>query len=300
MATNYGLQLRDVLQRDGIAVAPGVHDPLSALAAERVGFDVVAMTGNGTSLAKLGRPDVGLISITEMVENAKRIQDAVDVPVIADADNGFGNAVNVKRTVEEFVTAGVAGIHIEDQVFPKRCGFVKGKDIVSADEAIGKIEAAVAIREELDPEFVLIARTDARGAPDGSIETAIDRVRAYCEAGADVAFVQGPKTSDDLAAVADDIDAPLLYNVSGGSPVVPLDEAADLGYNLAMFPRMSTLPTIRALSDAYCQLRDDGMAAWTDVQAAFDDVPVDDYDDFAGMPEILEFEQRYVPDADES
>jgi 2-methylisocitrate lyase-like PEP mutase family enzyme len=231
-----------------------------------------------------------------MVENAKYIQQTVDVPAISDADNGFGNAVNVARTVREFAAAGVGAIHIEDQVFPKRCGFVDGKRVVSREEAVGKFRAAADARDETGSEMVLIARTDARGAPDGSIDEAIERVTAYCDAGADVAFVQGPADVAELERVADEVDAPLLYNCSGGSPVVPVDRAEALGFDIVIYPRLSTLPTITALFERFEQLRDEGMDAWVDTKAAFEDVPVESFDHFAGVPEVLEWEEEYLPD----
>ena len=293
---SYGAALRAGIESDDLLVAPGVHDPLSARVAERVGFEAVAMTGNGTSLAKIGHPDVGVLTLTEMVENATYIQETVDVPVISDADNGFGNAVNVRRTVREFGRAGVAGIHIEDQSFPKRCGFVDGKQVIDREEAVGKFEAAAAARDEYAPEMVLIARTDARGAPDGTIEEAIDRVTAYCDAGADVAFVQGPKDVGELERVAAEVDAPLLYNCSGGSPVVSLSRAAELGYGVVMFPRMSTQPTIEVLFERYGRLQDAGMDAWEETQESFGQVPIESYDQFAGVPDVRDWENRYLPD----
>ncbi|AUV80799.1 carboxyvinyl-carboxyphosphonate phosphorylmutase [Salinigranum rubrum] len=293
---SYGRRLRALLESDGIVVSPGVHDPLSARVAEEVGFDLVAMTGNGTSLAKVGQPDVGVLTLTEMVENAKYIQQAVDVPIISDADNGFGNAVNVTRTVREFAAAGVGAIHIEDQVFPKRCGFVEGKRVVSKEEAVGKFRAAADIRDECGSEMVLIARTDARGAPEGTLDDAIDRVNAYCEAGADVAFVQGAKDVDELERVAREVDAPLLYNCSGGSPVVSIERADELGYDVVIFPRLSTLPTITALFERFGQLRAEGMDAWTETKEAFEGVPVESYDHFSGVPQVLEWEEEYLPE----
>lgn len=293
---SYGAQLRDAIDSDEILVAPGVHDPLSARVAERVGFDLVAMTGNGTSLSKIGQPDVGVLTLSEMVDNATHIQETVDIPIISDADNGFGNAVNVQRAVRDFARAGVAAIHIEDQSFPKRCGFVAGKQVISHEEAVGKFRAAAAARDEYAPEMVLIARTDARGAPDGTLEEAIGRVNDYCDAGADVAFVQGPNDIDELERIATEVDGPTLYNCSGSSPVIPLERASDLGYNIAMFPRMSTLPTIEILFERYGHLLDEGMDAWIDTQRAFEDVPVESYDAFAGVPEVLEWEEKYLPD----
>jgi 2-methylisocitrate lyase-like PEP mutase family enzyme len=293
---SYGEELRTQIFDDEITVAPGVHDPLTARVAEAIGFESVGMTGNGTSLSKLGQPDVGLITLMEMVENAERIQDTVDIPLIADADNGYGNAINVTRTVHEYIKAGVAGIHIEDQVFPKRCGFVEGKQVISAEEAIGKFEAAADTRDEYDESFIIIARTDARGAPEGTLDEAIKRVNAYCQAGADVAFIQGPKDVSELERIGKAVDAPLIYNCSGGSPVISIDRAESLGFDIVMFPRISTLSTITALFDAYGALAEKGVDAWTDLQAEFDELPIESYDHFAGVPDILEKEERYLPD----
>lgn len=291
----YGGAFRESLAADGLLVAPGVHDPLSARVADHVGFEAVAMTGNGTSVARLGRPDVGLITLPEMVENANRIQETVDVPIIADADTGYGNAINVTRTVREFAKAGVGAIHLEDQRFPKRCGFLEGKQVISREKAVGKIRAAAETRDAIGTELVVIARTDARGAPGGTLESAIDRATAYCEAGADVAFVQGTETADELERVAEAVDAPLLYNCSGGSPIISLDRAAELGYDIAMFPRISTNATIAALFDAYAGLAEAGMDGWRDVKPLLEDCPIEDYDTFTGVPEILELEDRYLP-----
>ncbi len=293
---SYGATLRSRLESDDILVAPGVHDPLSARIAQQVGFDLISMTGNGTSLSKIGHPDVGVMTLSEMVDNATYIQETVDVPLISDADNGFGNAINVRRTVREFARAGVAAIHIEDQSFPKRCGFVDGKQVIPKSEAIGKFRSAADARDEHAPDMVLIARTDARGAPGGTIEEALDRVNAYCEAGADVAFVQGPTDVAELERVGEAVDAPLLYNCSGGSPVVPIERAAEMGYDIVMFPRMSTLPTIEVLFERYGSLHNDGMEAWTDTKNAFEATPVESYDHFAGVPEVLEWEDEFLPD----
>lgn len=293
---SYGEELRTLIFDDEITVTPGVHDPLTARVAEMTGFESVGMTGNGTSLSKLGQPDVGLITLMEMVENAERIQDTVDIPLIADADNGYGNAINVTRTVHEYIKAGVSGIHIEDQVFPKRCGFVEGKQVISSEEAIGKFEAAADTRDEYDESFVIIARTDARGAPEGTLDDAIERVSEYCQAGADVAFIQGPKNVSELERIGATVDAPLIYNCSGGSPIISIDHAEEFGFDLVMFPRLSTLSTITALFDAYSALDENGVDAWTDLQTAFDDLSIESYDHFAGVPEILEKEERYLPE----
>jgi len=170
-------RLRQLLSSTPPLIVPGCYDALSARVLEAAGFPAVYMTGYGTSLALLGLPDAGLATMTEMHLNARYIANAVAVPVIADADNGYGNAINVMRTVREYIQTGVAGIHIEDQAIPKRCGHVAGRRVIPIDEAVGKYRAADAVRRDLDPDFVLIARTDARGAHGGSLDEAIRRVR---------------------------------------------------------------------------------------------------------------------------
>lgn len=289
-------QLRELIEMDGAAVSPGVHDPLVARAVADLDFELVSMTGNGTSVSKPGVPDAGLITMPEMVENAKHIQEAVDVPVIADADNGYGNAVNTIRTVREFVKAGVAGIHIEDQVFPKRCGHVEGKEVVPREEAVGKIRAAADVRDERRPPFVVIARTDARGAVTGSLDDAIDRANAYCEAGADMAFVQGPSDRDEVERIGAEVDAPLLYNVSGESPKLPPDELADLGYDLVMYPRLSALATVLAVRSAAEDLAADPSGTMETLQDGFAQLPYDGFNDFAGFDEVTEWEAAYLPE----
>lgn len=293
---SYGKQFRELLDNDGIIIAPGTHDPLSARIAEQVGFDMISMTGNGTSVAKLGEPDVGLITLPEMVENAANIQETVDIPLLADADNGYGNAVNVARTVREFAKAGIAGIHIEDQVFPKRCGFVQGKQVISREEAIGKFRAAVDTRDKYNEDMILVARTDAKDSPDGDLKEAVERVNEYCDAGADVAFVQGATNKEELEQIGNSINAPLVYNCSGGSPIVPYEQAEQWGYDIILFPRMSMNPAIAALFTAYQGLAEQEMNGWREVKGALKDLPFKDYDEFSGVPEVLEFEQEYLPD----
>lgn len=293
----YGAKLRSSLESQNLLVSPGVHDPLSARIADDVGFELVSMTGNGTSLSKVGSPDVGVMTMTEAVENAKNIQQAVDIPLICDADNGYGNAVNVRRTVEEFAQAGVAAVHIEDQVFPKRCGFVDGKQVISQAEAEGKIQAAATTRDEHAPEMVLIARTDARSAPSGSLEEAINRANGYCEAGADAAFVQGAHSAAELKEIGQAVSAPLVYNCSSGSPVVPLDRVSEIGYNIAIFPRMSTYPMIETLFERFVALKNEGTDAWLETKTAFEQAPIEGYDSFAGVPEVLSWEDKYLPDS---
>jgi len=294
---NYGARLRDLIETDDVFVSPGVHDPLSARVIDGLDFELASMTGNGTSVARMGMPDAGLITLPEMVENARRIQETVGVPVIADADNGYGNAINTVRTTREFARAGVAGFHMEDQVFPKRCGHEAGKRVIGRDEAVGKVRAAAETRDDHDPDMVVIARTDARGAENGSLNDSIERANAYCAAGADMAFVQGPADHDEVTQIGEAVDAPLLYNVSGSSPELPPAELATLGFALVMFPRLSSLATILGVRRAAMALADDPVDATADLQAEFDALPYGGFNEFAGFDRIREYERRYGPDA---
>ncbi|MFB6160221.1 MAG: oxaloacetate decarboxylase [Haloferacaceae archaeon] len=294
---HYGTRLRELIEADEVFVSPGVHDPLSARVVDGLDFELMSMTGNGTSVSRLGMPDAGLITLPEMVENARRIQETVDVPVFADADNGYGNAINVVRTIREFAAAGVAGVHLEDQVFPKRCGHEAGKRVVPRDEAVGKLRAAAETRDEHDPEFVLIARTDARGAENGSLDDAIARANAYCDAGADVAFVQGPADRDEVERIGNEVDAPLLYNVSGSSPRIAPDELAGIGFDLVMFPRLTSLATVVGVRESAAALAEDPVGAMGDLQDEFADLDYGGFNEFAGFDEVREWEERYGPNA---
>ncbi len=242
-------RLRQLLAADGLIVAPFIMNALHARIAESVGFDAVYMTGAGTA-AERGFPDVGLLTMTEMVTNARYIANAVNVPVICDADTGYGNALNVQRTVREYEAAGVAGIHIEDQVFPKKCGFFEGKQVVPAEEHAQKIRAALDART--DPDFVIIARCDAY-AVTGWADT-VQRCRAYREAGADLVFVDGIKSRDDLELYARDLpDLPRMYN----GDLAATQEVAGLGYKLMICG--STIWLIyRQLRDAFAELKETG------------------------------------------
>src|ERR671937_3265694 len=201
-------RLRDLLMGAEPVLAPGAYDALSARLVEAAGFPAVYMTGFGTAASLLGRPDVGLLGMSEMVDNARRIVEAIDVPVIADADTGYGNPLNVVRTVHEYERAGAAAIHLEDQLAPKKCGHLEGKQLISCEEMVQKVRAAVAARGSSD--FLLIARTDAR-AVEG-LAAALDRGRHYRDAGADVLFVEAPQSGDEIREVARALaDVPLLF-----------------------------------------------------------------------------------------
>jgi 2-methylisocitrate lyase-like PEP mutase family enzyme len=226
-------RFRQLLRRDGMIVAPGAYDCITAKLIAQAGFDAVYMTGAGTA-AMLGYPDFGLVTMSEMVDNARRIAAAVDLPVIADADTGYGNELNVFRAVREYETAGAAGIHIEDQGFPKKCGHLDDKDIVPREDWLAKIHAAAAARRDRD--FVVIARTDSRAA--AGFDEAIARANAALAAGADMAFVEAPQTREEVAAIPRLVKGPCLLNVvyGGKTPDLDLREAAAMGYRLAIVP----------------------------------------------------------------
>jgi carboxyvinyl-carboxyphosphonate phosphorylmutase len=282
-------RLRELLAGSGPVVAPGAYDALSARLVEQAGFDVVYMTGFGTTASLIGRPDVGLLGGAEMVDNARRIVAAVDVPVIADADTGYGNALNVVRTVQSYEQAGVAGVHLEDQVMPKKCGHMSGKAVIGTDEMAGKIRAAVAARR--DPDFLVIARTDA-AAVEG-LDAALDRARAYADAGADLLFVEAPTSEDDIARVARELAgvAPLVFNWAEGgrTPPLPLDRIRELGFALVLFPIGTLLAATAGIRALLATLRADGTPA-----AALPDVPsFDEFTDLIGLPEVRSLEQRF-------
>lgn len=228
-------RLRELLRQDGIVIAPGAYDCITARMIEQAGFSAVYMTGAGTA-ATLGFPDYGLVTMPEMVDNAGRIAAALSVPVIADADTGYGNELNVVRTVREYEQRGVAGIHIEDQGFPKKCGHLENKTIIPVDEYVPKIRAAAAAKR--DPDFLIIARTDARAVL--GFDEAIRRVNAALEAGADMAFVEAPQTLDEVASIPRLVRGPCLLNLvwRGKTPDISFNEARAMGYKLAILPAL--------------------------------------------------------------
>jgi len=278
--------LRDLLAAPEPILAPGAYDALSARLIEAAGFPAVYMTGFGASASYLGRPDVGLMTMAEMVDQARRIVQAVGVPVIADADTGYGNPINVIRTVQAYENAGVAAIHIEDQVAPKRCGHMEGKQVVPAEDMVQKVRAAIAAKSS--PDFVLIARTDAR-AVEG-FQPALDRARRYRDAGADVIFFEAPQSEHEIATIAEAFrGTPLMFNWAEGgkTPPVPLARLRELGYRIVIFPITALLAATRAVGDALSTLRRDGTPPINQL------LPFPDFLDAIGLPEIRELEQRF-------
>ena len=281
--------LRELLAGDEMVLAPGCYDALGARLVEEAGFDAAYMTGFGTAASRLGRPDVGLLTLTEMADNARRIAQAVEIPVIADADTGYGNPINVIRTVQEYEAAGIAAVHIEDQVMPKKCGHMEGKQLIGADEMVAKVEAAVAARRS--PDFLIIARTDAR-APEG-LEVAIERARSYREAGADVLFIEAPQSADEIETIARQFEGvPLLFNYAEGgkTPPVTHEQLRRLGFSLVIFPISTLLTATAAIRAALAQIKADG----TPIELLGEMLPFNDFLDFIGMPEIRELEERFA------
>jgi len=255
--------LRSLLAGDDIIRAPGAYDGITAKLIEQAGFPAVYMTGAGTSMS-LGYPDFGLITQTEMVANAAVIARTVSVPVIADADTGYGNELNVTRTVNEYERAGVAGIHIEDQVMPKRCGHLDGKEIVPLGEYVAKIRAAAAAR--MDPDFVIIARTDANAVT--GFDDAITRANAALANGADVAFVEAARTMEELSDIPKRVNGPCLLNivVGGKTPDLALGAARDLGYKIAIMPSLLTAAIMETCDRTLARVRDTDMPADPDAR----------------------------------
>jgi 2-methylisocitrate lyase-like PEP mutase family enzyme len=291
-------RLRQLLKTGRTLVVPGCYNALSARILERAGHPAVYMSGYGTSVALLGMPDAGLATMSEVHQNARYIANAVAVPVIADADNGYGNAINVIRTVREYIQTGVAGIHIEDQVIPKRCGHVAGRQVIPMEEAVGKLRAADRVRRELDPEFVLIARTDARGAHGGSLDEAIRRANAYLEAGADLAFVEGPTGLEELRRVCREVKGPIFYNQTGVSPRLGLAEMEELGIAVTILPGALLRVTIQALYDFAVALREEGPLAEAAFAERFKDHPLANVHAFAGFDQVRAWEEEFLPPAE--
>jgi 2-methylisocitrate lyase-like PEP mutase family enzyme len=247
--------MRRLIERRGYTIVPGAYDTLTARLVEAAGFDAVYLTGGGYSRAN-GYPDLGLLTLGENVRFVATTVEAVGIPVIADADTGYGNALNVIRTVREYEKAGVAAFHLEDQVSPKKCGHYEGKAVVAGAEMVGKIRAAVDTRR--DPDLVIIARSDAR-AVEG-LRAAIDRVNAYLEAGADVGFVEAPQDVEELRIVGRELRGPALVNVfeGGKTPMLGAAELERMGFRLGIYPSQTHRAAIRAAQKVLQVLRADG------------------------------------------
>lgn len=288
-------RLRELLDQEHRAVvAPGVYDCLSARVAQQAGFDVAIVTGAGLAASILGVPDVGLTTMTEALTQTKNIAQCIDIPLVADCDTGYGSPINVGRTVREFEAAGISALFIEDQVSPKRCGHFSGKRIISAQDMVQKIKAAVDAR--VDSTLLLIARTDAR-AVDGT-EEAVRRSKLYVEAGAEMLFVEAPHTVAELAYIADELaplGVPLMVNlVEGGrTPLVPVEELHSMGFRFVTFSGSLQKTAIKAMQGVLATLRETGTV---DLYYPSQMVSLEERSNLLGLPEFFELEQRYTGD----
>lgn len=282
-------RLRELLAGPDLIVAPGAFDAFSARLIAQTGFSTVYMTGFGTAASVLGQPDVGLLTMSEMVSRASALAAVIgDVPLIADADTGYGNPINVGRTIREYEHAGVAAVHIEDQIWPKKCGHMEGKQVIPMQEMVQKLHAAVDARQ--DPDFVIIARTDAAAVT--GFEDALQRGKAYQEAGADILFIEAPRSREELRTIAATFpDVPLLFNWadSGKTPPLPLDEIRTLGFKLVIFP----VSLLFAATRTMLSLLDVLKQGQTPTAFASQMVTFSQFTDAVGLPDIQALERRY-------
>ena len=281
-----GRKLKGALARKGLVTAPGVYDMISAKIADRMGFDALYMTGFGVA-ASLGMPDAGLTSYTEMVERVSQICQGTSTPVICDADTGFGGLLNVERTVKGYERAGAAGLQIEDQVFPKKCGHTPGRRVISLGDMVRKIEVAVASRGS--PDFLIVARTDAR--TNHGLEEALRRGEAFAEAGADILFIESPESEEEMARIGRHFDVPLLANMADGgrTPILPKARLEALGYRMAVFPVTGLLASIKAMEHVYGVLKEKGSS---DTLAA-ELITFDHLCRLVGFEHVWEFDKRW-------
>lgn len=285
--------LRKLLTSGEILYRPSIGLAIHAIMVEAAGFKVVNVSGAQTAAHVLGLPDAGLITMTEVVENVRRIASVVNIPVIADCDTGFGNAINVRRTVREIIQAGAAGLFFEDQVAPKRCGFVRGKEVVSIEEAVMKFRAAADVRDALDRDFVIIARTDARGAAGGGLDDAIRRGKAYREAGADMVYVEALQSEEEIRQAAKAIGQPFMCTFHGLSP--SLQQMQDWGLSMtggAMVPSVGLI----AVWELLTKMSREGIGPYHDMIEQTKDHPVGGFNffDLVGFPRVQELEQQFL------
>jgi carboxyvinyl-carboxyphosphonate phosphorylmutase len=281
-------RLRQLLQGPGIVMAPGAFDPLSGLLVGQAGFPAIYITGAGLASHVLGVPDIGLMSMAEVLEAARRIVQVTEVPAICDVDTGFGNAINVIRTVREFEAAGLAAVQLEDQAMPKKCGHTEGKQLIPKAEMVQKIKAAVDTRQ--DPDFVLIARTDAIAVT--GLEDALERAHAYREAGADVLFVEAPRTVEEMRRITREVAGVHLVNaVEGGgkTPILRAEEYREIGYRLAIYPIAPWTASIKAMQELLGVLREDGVTSrYADRMVSFQEMF-----EIVGRSRYTALEKRY-------
>lgn len=280
--------LRELIEDEEILMIPVAHDALCARIAEQSGFKAVFTAGYANSAALLGKPDVSLLTLTEMVDAASRIVDAVDIPVFADGDTGHGNITNVMRTVKLFEKAGVAGLFIEDQVSPKRCGHMAGKQVVSPEEMVSKLKAAIDARS--DPDLVMMARTDALAV--NGIDDAIQRANLYRKAGADLIFVEAPESVEQMKRIIREVDAPHMVNMlpGGKTPLLPAAELQEIGYSVVAYATACTYTITKAVRDLFETLYRTGTTAGLEDRM----VKFDEFNRLVGLEEIRRKEKEYL------
>lgn len=286
-------RLKQLIQAKQVLVMPGVYDALSAKIAERCGIKAVQVSGYGLAGSNLGIPDVGIMTKTQMVELTRNICRAVGIPVMADGDTGFGNAINLYYAVKDFEAAGAAGINLEDQLFPKRCGHMGGKQIIPFNEAVKKIEAAAAARTDQD--FVINARTDAIAV--AGVDEAIRRGNAFAKAGADLIFVEAPTNPDDIKRVIQSIDAPvsinMIYSKGSKTPSIPIQTLEEWGAARVSVPVFPLFAAARALERAFAAIAEDNVASMDD-----DIFKFEEFTDLVGLPEIKELEKQFLDETE--
>ena len=286
--------LKQRLHRDKLIVAPGCFDGLSARLVEEAGFEAAYLSG-GAVARSMGIPDIGLVTMSETIERAGQVVSAVRLPVIADADTGYGNAVNLVRTVREFERAGVAAIHIEDQITPKRCGHLDGKEVISIPEMAKKLEAALAARTDAD--FCIIARTDARGVH--GLDDAIERARVFAKLGVDAIFVEAPQSEEELAEIPQRLPGvPLLVNVfkGGKTPMLPVERLQAMGYRIAIYPSETQRAAIHAMRRALSTLKREGTTESIDDSLT----TFKERDKVVGLDDWQKIEKQYLGVASEN
>ncbi len=285
-------QLKKMLLERNALVAPGAYDALSAMLIERAGFKVIQVSGFGLAASYLGKPDVGLLTMSEMVTLTRNIVNAVDIPVMGDGDTGFGNAINVIRTVKEFEGAGCAGMNLEDQIFPKKCGHMEGKQIIPLEEMVLKIEAACDAKK--DPDFVINARTDAISVV--GFDEAIKRGKAYAKAGADLIFVEAPQTREEIRTIVREIDAPVSINLfdgikGGKTPLMSIEELRELGVARVSIPVGTAFAAVKGVGSYLEALAREGI-----LPGRYEFViKFEEWKELVGLPEIKELEKKYLP-----
>lgn len=274
-----------------ILVMPGAYDATAAKIIEEVGFKAIALGGYPSSACLLGKPDVSLLSLTEMVAHTRNIVESVNIPVFTDGDTGHGNVTNVMRTIREFEKAGAAGLFIEDQMFPKRCGHMEGKEVISADEMVAKIKAAVDTRD--DPDFIIMARTDALAIL--GIDEAVERGNRYREAGADLIFVEAPKSEHEMLKITSEVDAPTMaIQIEGGkTPLLSVKKLEEIGFSVVVYP----ISTLYAAAFAVKSVMNELKSAGTTARMLKSMLTFDEFNELIGLKELREKEAHYYKDA---